>query len=275
MSIKLIASDLDGTLFTNKKEISAYTLQVLGKAMARGIYFVPSTGRAFQSVSANVFQIPGLRYIMCSNGAAVYSLPEGKRIYECRLSQESVERILEIPRADTVMMEAFIQGTPYTQRTYWEDPGRYGATAFGIGYVRSTRQPIDDWDAFLRDHKADFDSLCFVTKDPDQKQFLHQQLLAKVPDIFITSSLGHLMEVGHKDAGKGETLKRLLKKLDISPDEAMAFGDADNDKSMLQAVKYGIAMGNATDDLKSAAYEVTETNEEDGLARCVERYINL
>ena len=54
------------------------------------------------------------------------------------------------------------------------------------------------------------------------------------------------MEVGHIDAGKGKTLLWLLKKLEISTEEAMAFGDADNDISMLTSVKYGMAMGNGT-----------------------------
>lgn len=60
------------------------------------------------------------------------------------------------------------------------------------------------------------------------------------------------MEIGHKDAGKGKTLLWLLNELGISPEEAMAFGDADNDISMLTAVKYGIAMANGTENCKKS-----------------------
>ena len=75
------------------------------------------------------------------------------------------------------------------------------------------------------------------------------------------------MEVGHIDAGKGKTLLWLLKKLEISTEEAMAFGDADNDISMLTSVKYGMAMGNGTPD-------VTDTNEKDGVAKGILRFLS-
>lgn len=95
----------------------------------------------------------------------------------------------------------------------------------------------------------------------------------EIPDIYVTSSVSNLLEMGHKDAGKGKTLLWLLDKLGISPEEAMAFGDADNDSSMLEAVKYGIAMGNATENCKKSAACVTGTNEEDGVAEAILSHI--
>ncbi|CUP96884.1 sugar phosphate phosphatase [Blautia obeum] len=89
----------------------------------------------------------------------------------------------------------------------------------------------------------------------------------EIPDIYVTSSVPNLMEIGHKDAGKGKTLLWLLNELGISPEEAMAFGDADNDISMLTAVKYGIAMANGTENCKKAACFVTDTNENDGVVQ--------
>ena len=79
--IRLIASDLDGTLLTEKKEITDYTKQVLAAAAGEGILFVPATGRAFTSIPHEVLSLPGVKYVITSNGAAVYSASEGKRIY--------------------------------------------------------------------------------------------------------------------------------------------------------------------------------------------------
>ena len=71
-------------------------------------------------------------------------------------------------------------------------------------------------------------------------------------DAYITSSVPHIGgELEHKNAGKGNTLLYLMRLLRICPDEAMAFGDADNDCSMLEAVKYGVAVGNATEACKN------------------------
>lgn len=270
--IRLIASDLDGTLFDGKKEIRPFTEQILTDAIKQGIYFVPSTGRPIGSVTENVLQIPGIRYLICSNGAAIYSFPERERIYEKILLAASVRGIRGIARKETIAMEAFIKGEPYAEKRYVEDPAAFGATAFGVGYVKRTRTPIENWNEFLALHESEFDSVSFASSDYEALTELRRALLEKVPDIYAIWSFTHLLEVGHIDAGKGETLRKLLGMLDISPEEAMAFGDAENDITMLKAVKYGIAMGNATDDVKEAAFDVTDTNEKDGVGKGIIKY---
>ena len=96
----------------------------------------------------------------------------------------------------------------------------------------------------------------------------------EIPNIYVTSSVPNLMEVGHIDAGKGKTLLWLLKKLEISTEEAMAFGDADNDISMLTSVRYGMAMGNGTENCRKVAPYVTDTNEKDGVAKGILRFLS-
>ena len=83
-----------------------------------------------------------------------------------------------------------------------------------------------------------------------------KEVREKIPGVYVTSSVSHLLEIGNAEAGKGKTLLKLLKLLEISPEEAMAFGDADNDLDMIRSVKYGIAMKNATEHLKEAAYHI-------------------
>lgn len=84
MAVKLIASDLDGTLLRNDKSISEETGKALEKAREAGIYFVPSTGRAMEAVPVEVMALPGVEYVITSNGAAVYSVSGGTRIYLLR-----------------------------------------------------------------------------------------------------------------------------------------------------------------------------------------------
>ena len=82
-----------------------------------------------------------------------------------------------------------------------------------------------------------------------------------------------MLEIGNSSAGKGNTLAVMLERLGIAPGEAMAFGDGDNDKEMLACVKYGIAMANASEDCKKAAYFVTASNEEDGVGKAIRRFL--
>lgn len=91
MAVKLIASDLDGTLLTNKKELSPRTREALDLAAAQGIYLVPATGRSFESVPEMIREYPGVEYLITANGGAVYSVSEKKRIYQCLMTPESVE----------------------------------------------------------------------------------------------------------------------------------------------------------------------------------------
>lgn len=272
MAVKLIASDLDGTLLTNKKELSPRTREALDLAAAQGIYLVPATGRSFGSVPEMIREYPGVEYLITANGGAVYSVSEKKRIYQCLMTSESVEAAIAVRKREKMVMEVVIDGVPYAEEDYVRDPLSYLATEYGARYIKATRTPVKDIIEFATQHAKELDSISFVCSHEDRNR-LYASLEDEIPDIYVTSSVSNLLEMGHKDAGKGKTLLWLLDKLGISPEEAMAFGDADNDSSMLEAVKYGIAMGNATENCNKSAACVTGTNEEDGVAEAILSHI--
>ena len=268
MAVKLIASDLDGTLLTNKKELSPKTKKALDTAAAQGIYIVPATGRSFESVPEMIREYPGVEYLITANGGAVYSVKEQRRIYQCLLRPESVEAAIAVRKKEKIIMEVVIDGVPYAEEAYVRDPLTYLATEYGARYIKATRKPVKDIILFAADHARELDSISFVCSHEDRNR-LYGSLGDEIPDIYVTSSVPTLLEIGHRDAGKGKTLLWLLDLLGISPEEAMAFGDADNDSSMLEVVKYGFAMGNATENCKKSAAYVTGTNEEDGVAAAI------
>ena len=272
MAVKLIASDLDGTLLTDKKELSSGTRKALDMAAAQGIYIVPATGRSFESVPAMIREYQGVKYLITANGGAVYSTVEKRRIYQQLLRPESVKAAIAVRKREQMVMEVVIDGVPYAEEEYVRDPIRYLATEYGAKYIRATRRPVKDIFQFAAEHVAELDSISFVCSHEDRDR-LYRSLEDEIPDIYVTSSVSNLLEIGHKDAGKGKTLLWLLGYLGISPEEVMAFGDADNDSSMLKAVKYGFAMGNATENCKKSAAYLTGTNTEDGVASAILSYI--
>ncbi len=97
------------------------------------------------------------------------------------------------------------------------------------------------------------------------------QRLKTFGKVQLTSSLPHNVEVNALGADKGGGLEALCSKLGISKDEVMAFGDADNDLSMLQWAGWSFAMGNGTESVKMAAKYITKTNMEDGVAVAIEK----
>lgn len=273
MAVRLIASDLDGTLLRNDKSLSEETVEAIRKAGEQGILFVPSTGRAFEAVPQNVRELPGLEYVITSNGSAIYFLAQKRRIYECLVPPKAVDKLLEITMPENMTIEVFVKGVPYTDTEHVKDPVKYGATAFGIEYVKKTRHPVDNIREFVSENRELVDSFDFVCGDQMVLGKVREEIRNKIPGVYVTSSVSHLLEIGNAEAGKGKTLLHLLDILGISKEEAMAFGDADNDLDMIQSVKFGVAMGNASEHLKKAAYHITDSNEEDGVAKEIYRMI--
>lgn len=273
MKIKLIASDLDGTFLTDKKEISPFTKEVIRRAGEQGIWFVPATGRAFSAVPGEVLALPHTEYVITSNGAAIYSISKKKRIYQSLLKGESVNAVLRLEMPSEVALEAFLDGVPYSEDRYISHAKDYGATEYGAVYVKNTRRPVKDIRAFIREHCEELDSLSFLSADGKKRAALRRSLETQIPGIYVTSSVSHMLEIGNGDAGKGKTLLYLMTLLGISPREAMAFGDADNDIDMLSAVGYGFAMSNGTDCCKKAAFAVTDSNNEDGVAKGILKFL--
>lgn len=293
MKIKLIASDLDGTLLTDDKRILEGTREAITRAAEQGIHFVPATGRPLGSVPEDVLKLPGVEYVITSNGAAIHSVKTGKRIYERLLEAASVEKLLEMKfeemiddkgltnkgksvegrpaPTDTlpIAYEAFVDGVPYASTNYVENPFPYGVNEHGAAYIQRSRRRVDDMRTFIREHRDRLDSVAVVCGNPVKKAEISALIREKVPGVFVTSSVSQLIEIGHQDAGKGQTLCYLLNLLGISAEEAMCFGDADNDIDMLQVVRYGIAMENGSDTCKQAAYAVTGSNQEDGVGQMI------
>jgi len=261
MSIRLIASDLDGTLLTDQKTLSPETVKTLRWAADKGIYLVPVTGRSYTAVPDFIKEFPGVEYVITSNGGAVYSAASGE--------PESVEAAFKAPRPDNMAVEIFIEGRPYSEMSYVNDPKAYGATEYGAEYVRRTRTPVEDLESFAMENRDRLDSMAFVCADPAEREEFRLYLRNHVPDIYVTSSVSHLLEIGHKDAGKGNTLRYLMDYLGVDREETMAVGDGDNDISMLRAVRHGVAVRNGTKACRDAAVRVTGSNQEDGVAQAV------
>lgn len=324
MELRLIASDLDGTLLTDDKRISPYTRDMLAEAVRRGVCFVPATGRAFDTIPQEVLELPGVRYVIASNGAAVYELPpcsgsaddevrsgllkgdiiprrqiagqgtygivstsvrgsvcasadvrKGRRIYSCLLDPASVDAMLALERDGRITYEVLVAGVPYTEKRYVADPAAFGATEFGVRYIRQTRLGIDGLEDFARAHREELDAVDFVCADREVREEFLSRLRSGVPSVSITSSIPNLLEVGSERADKGQTLLWLLRHLGIPASQAMAFGDADNDLAMISGVAYGVAMGNASEACRRAAWAVTATNQEDGVGRMVGRALGI
>lgn len=271
--IRLAALDLDGTTLRSDGSLSDFNRRMLLSAHEAGVYIVAASGRAFASLPVEVTSLPCVEYAITSNGASVYDVRNGRRIQAHYLKNEAVRRLLDIAKDAKVMVEGFVDGIPYSQKEYVEDPMRFGASAYSVPYVKRTRRPVADIFAFLLSHEEELDSLDLITGDMEQKAMLRNRIENEVEDIYLTSSVPTLLEISDVHAGKASGLRFLAEYLGIRKEETAAFGNAENDVDMMIWAGTGVAVANSPSDVCAAADEVTESNDEDGVGLWIERHI--
>lgn len=266
MEIRCIALDLDRTTLDAQGRLSPGNRAALEHAIARGIHIVIASGRAFATLPADILAVPGIEYAITSNGAAVYHLPTGRCLHRCTLTPRSVEQVLSLTRDLPLAYEVFVDGQAYAQADFVRRPECYGTSDRGAVYVRQTRQPVEDFFAFVRAHLHELDSLDLVTGDRSLLAKLRQELACQVNDLYITSSAPQLLELSNRQCGKHAGVRFVARLLSLSPAQIAAFGDGDNDADMLSFVGQGIAMANATPACLAAARHVTLDHGRDGVA---------
>ena len=114
--IRLVALDLDGTVFNDKKEITPRTLAAIRAACARGVAVLPATGRTASGIPAAFTSIPGVRYALTSNGASVVDLTTGEQLVNQPFGTEQASKIYDLLEQGGGMMSIFIGGKSYTTR---------------------------------------------------------------------------------------------------------------------------------------------------------------
>ena len=273
MSIRCIVLDLDRTTLNQRGKLSAANRAAIEDAMEKGVEVVIASGRSYSSLPEEVTGIPGIRYAITSNGAAIHRIPSGECIRRHLMKESSVDAVLSViagPFADgTIACEGFTDGVPHCSADYYDHPMKYGASGQGAGYIRSTRRPEKDILRFIQDHRDRMDCIDAIVKDPEDKERLWARLEREAADIYITSSLDRLIEVSDQHSGKHHAVRDLLGLLKIRPEETAAFGDADNDARMFAFVGAGVAVENATERCKQSADYITASHEEDGVARWI------
>lgn len=275
MDIRCIALDLDQTTLDKTGRLSAGNRKALEYAISKGVHIIIASGRAFAALPQDVVSIPGIAYAITSNGAAIYHVPTGRRLHSYTLNPRSVFDILRLTAGEPVVYEAFVDGQTYADAAYVADPVGHGAMPQAIFHIQSTRRPVADISAFIRQHVTQLDSLDLVVPNETEKARIWNLLREHVPDIYITSSVQQLIEISHRDAGKHSGVRYVADLLKLSPAQIAAFGDGDNDADMLSYVGCGVAVANASPACLAAADYVTLHHSQDGVAHGIYEILHI
>ena len=258
--IKMIGLDMDGTLLTTEKKLTEYTMGILQKALDRGIEIVLSTGRAITGIPKELLEMPGMKYAVTINGARIIDLQENKVIYENTLSMEKALQLLDIIGRYDAIQEAFIDSVCYSDKE-----------KLSHANVLKSRTPVEDVKATVLEKNSSVDKVNGQFRTLEDKRNAYE-LLTKVPGVIVVSSLGSNWEINAEGTDKGSAMLKLGELLGIRKEEIMACGDGMNDIAMLKVVGLGVAMANADPEVREAADYITASNDEDGVAKAIEKF---
>lgn len=270
-SIKLIACDLDGTLMApDHLTVTERTKKALFEAHNGGVKIAVATGRTLSVIYDVINQIPFIDYVVYSNGAAVYDLRSAKNIYRRYMSEKAVSDVVDFLEKYPVYYEVYSGGGQHAQ------PDK-------AGYFKNKDLPEEFLEKYMQTIESHESISGFAKSNPVEKINLYyfdgehygdiKGFLMNYPGIDCTSPVSGDIEMTGFGVDKAYALEGLCRETGISPQEVMAFGDADNDIKMLSFAGCGVAMGNADAECKKSADYVTLSNAMDGVAAAVERLV--
>ena len=281
MNIKMIVLDLDGTLLTSEKVIDPITQEKLLEAQKQGIMLVIATGRDKGSIPfvAEPLQLEkGQNFVAGVNGQVIYDYAKKEYTLDTVFDGDDASYIMALGKKYNVevvtccghdyfdFLSRRLKFKKHLRKLLYGEPVDYG---FKKGKQRFfmihdvTYRFTQDINKFVLIQTAEYlkKHLPAIRKELENSKY---ELLEVGPA---------WIEIMPKGVSKGSAITRIAKEHGIKKEEIMAFGDAENDVSMFDAVGYGIAMGNAMDMIKEKAYAITDTNDACGIAKALDQYV--
>ena len=271
---RIICLDLDGTLLDSRKRISGRNLCALQAAADAGIEIVPTTGRFYLGIPKQVRNLPFIHYAITINGACVNDIRGGKEIVRIEIPADEAISIMEHFDTLDVMYDCFLDSWGYMTVSWQEHPEEYSPDPAYTDVFKKLRSPVPELKEFVRASGKNVQKVQFWCRDLSIRDRELKLLPGMFPDVAVSSAIYNNVEVNNVNAHKGEALRRLCEYTGTIPSEVMAFGDGSNDLSMLKAAGTAVAMGNAVAPVLAAADIVTDTNEQDGVAKVIEQLLN-
>lgn len=272
MTIKLIALDLDGTTLNSKGQLTDRTRNAIESAAGKGVHIVIATGRAYTALPEAVFSLKGLRYAATSNGARVVELSSGEAVYCNFISKDAIRQTAALLRRYPFMLEVFIDGFAYVDRKIYDNLEAVGLAEKHAQYVKRTRKPRENLIDFMEANGDRVENINInFGRQEDRRRMA--EVLKQLTGVTLTSSFDHNLEIGGETTSKADALAHLCGILGIDGSEVMACGDSPNDEAMLRFTGFPVAMGNGKEQIKAVARYTTGTNDEDGVARAIEKFV--
>lgn len=263
---KFIAIDMDGTLLKEDKSISKETYRAIQRAKSKDVKVVLTTGRPIHGVIPYLKQLNLISkddYAIAYNGALIQNTETKDIIAQTLMSFEDAHYLYRLSQKLNVNIHALTDKNCITPK--WS---KYSQLESDLNAI-----PMEYVDFNNLDKNTTIVKIMFID-EPEILQKAVDNLPKEIYEKYtVLRSAPYFLEFLDKNVNKGQGVKTLAKKLGIKKEEVICVGDAGNDLHMIQFAGLGVAMGNAFPEVKKAADYVTLSNEEDGVAHVIDKFI--
>lgn len=261
----MLVLDMDDTLLTDDHRISDKNKEALRKAQELGVYVVLASGRPTPAMVNYAVELNLAHYdsyILAYNGAVIMRMKDNSILFEQSLTRDEIHRLYDFSAAHKVHIITYINGKIISETS----------SPYIDIEKQITGMPFEKV-ANFKDAVTTSAIKCILLEDPSYLKQVEALLKAEMPDKSVATSKPYFLEVTHEGIDKAESLKRLAAKLDIKQEEIIAVGNAGNDLSMVEYAGLGVWVDNVTPELRDKANVIVASNNNDGVAEVVERYI--
>lgn len=271
MDIRLIVSDIDGTLLPPGGRVSPATADAVQACRARGVEFAVASGRwypAARKIAVDQLGIADGYMIICNGGAVVRS--GGEILMEDGLGPAQARAVYELLRGEKVLMTSYVRGAIYRLHSRYltvfhlpEAGGYFGGSAYDI---------VDDDPAAFEERGLVHPYKMEAYSD-DARVLARLRSRLEEMGLQVNSSFPFNLEIMAPGTGKGAATRWLARHLGLSREQLMGFGDYTNDLPMLACVGHPVAVGNALEAVKRACRFVAPDCADDGVAKFLRKYV--
>ncbi|WP_297713750.1 Cof-type HAD-IIB family hydrolase [Clostridium sp.] len=285
--IKLIASDMDGTLLNDDHMISEENLKAIRKAQEMGRHFTIVTGRDYGAVKSYLEECNLKCECILSNGAE-YRDVNGNIIESVYMNKKSVKRAFDILNEAGLCIQLMTNNGSYI--TNKESDKKAIIDRFKLFNPTMTEEEVKKFVAKFHKERgmkeidniyeileSNVEVLKIVTFDNDEKLIaeLKDKLRENTSDLAVASTFSNDIEISDIKAQKGLILAKTIKKMGIDKSEVIVLGDSFNDYSMFTEFENSYAMENAIPEIKEIAKYITDTNNNDGVAKAIYKALEM
>ncbi|MCQ2508631.1 MAG: Cof-type HAD-IIB family hydrolase [Dorea sp.] len=268
MKYKLIALDMDGTVLNDKKEITPATAQAIHDALSKGVEVVFCTGRSYAGMRLILENFPDMHYLSGESGGLIYDLKEKKVLRQTTFPNEVAMAVRDAAKGENLMPCVFSNGEGYVNKkdvTHMADfyMGQYQ------GLYQAVATLFDDVLETVTSELLPAEKINLYCSSTELREKMYHMLKERnLPAELVYSEITSL-EISPKGLSKAQALRALCEILDITLDEIVMVGDADNDLAALKIAGLPIAMGNANENVSAVAKIKVADNNHDGCAQAI------